>query len=94
MDTKEKNKWELFKEGTTSPRTLSEASITFLIGIILGTFVAAYKFLETNIGLTIMFASLGLLQGVSLIREVKQLKGLKAIEKEIKEEEIKQTRLK
>ena len=60
----------------------------------LGALTAAYKFLETNIGLTIMFTSLGLLQGVSLIREVKQYKGLKAIEEEIRKEELKQMRLK
>ena len=93
MEKENKTKWELFKEGTTSPRTLSEASIAFLTGMMLGALVAAYKFLETNVGLTIFFGCLGLLQGVSIIREVKQYKGIREMEKELKKEELEQTKL-
>ncbi len=89
-----KSKWELFKEGTQQPATISQATMSCYVGMMLGAFTAAYKFFTNeNTGLGIFFIFLGLLQLISLISEHGKYKGLKAMEKELREEELKQKRL-
>lgn len=87
MDSvKEESRWELFKQGTTKPITLSMASLQFQVWVGFGASVAAYTFFSNGSwGLGIMFLGVAGLQIVGTIRGWKEFKFLKSQEKSMDE---------
>ena len=83
---KKENKWELFKQGASSPKTLCLANMYFIIGMFFGAGLASVTlFLTKTWGFAILLFFVSLMQVTSFISQRKQYKAIVQMEKDIDE---------
>ena len=83
------NKWDLFKQGASSPKVLSLANMYFAAGMFFGAGLASYMlFLSKSWGFAILMFFLSLTQITSIISQRKQYKAIVQMEKDMDENQL------
>ena len=86
---KKESKWELFKEGASSPKTLIMASMFFTVGMFSGASLAAYNlFTKKTWGFAIFMLFLSLMQIVTFISQKKNYNVIVRMEKDIDDNQL------
>ncbi len=83
---KKEKKWDVFKEGASSPKTLITANMYFTVGMFCGASLATYTlFSAKSWGFGIFMLFLSLMQVTAFITNRKQYKVITQAEKNIDE---------
>ncbi len=84
-----KTKLELFKEGSSSPKTLIMASMCFTVGMFSGASLASYTLFATKTwGFGIFMLFLSLMQVVTFISQKKNYNVIVQMEKDIDDNQL------